>query len=314
MTLRSANYVESMKIAINGSGLLAAPDLQAIVDDISRAEADGMSGYWLAQTGLVDALTALVVAGGSTSSIELGTAVVPTWPRHPQALAAQALTAQAATGGRIVLGIGLAHRPTVEERWRMTWRRPIRHMLDYLGVLEELLATGKSTYEGEVWSYVGEAARPVAEPPSIMLAALGDQMLRIAGRRTDGTILWCVGPKTLERQIVPVISGAASDAGRGAPRVVCSLPVWVTDRPDEARDLVARSLSLYGQLPSYRAMLDIEGVDGPADISLIGSEDRVADGLAAVARAGATDFSAVIQGFDDDERQRARRLLSGFTA
>jgi F420-dependent oxidoreductase-like protein len=298
-----------MRIAINGAGLLARPHLPAIVDDIARAEADGMAGYWLAQIGLVDALTALTVAGASTSSIELGTAVVPTWPRHPQALAAQALTAQAATGGRITLGIGLAHQPTVEGRWRMRWERPIRHFLDYLNVLEELLATGKSSYEGEVWSFVGESARPTGDPPSIMVAALGDQMLRIAGRRTDGTILWCVGPKTLERQIVPRITGAAAEAGRPAPRVVCSLPVWVTDRADEAFARVAGSLALYGQLPSYRAMLDIEGAEGPADIALIGSEDRVAESLAAISEAGATDFSAVIEGFDDDERERARQVL-----
>ncbi len=299
-----------MKIAINGSGLLAKPKLDTLVEDIAKAEQAGLAGYWLAQTGLVDSLTVFAVAGASTTSIELGTAVVPTWPRHPQALAAQALTTQAATGGRTVLGIGLAHKPSVEERWRMTWEKPIRHMLDYLGVLEELLATGKSSYEGEVWSFVGEAPLPVEKPPSLMLAALGDQMLRIAGTRSDGTILWCVGPKTLARQIVPGISEAAADAGRPPPRVVCSLPVWVTDRPDEARKLVADSLTIYGQLPSYRAMLDIEGVDGPADISLIGSEAQVAEGLATIAEAGATDFSAVIQGFDDDERERAWKVLA----
>ncbi|MGI9597993.1 MAG: TIGR03564 family F420-dependent LLM class oxidoreductase [Acidimicrobiales bacterium] len=299
-----------MKIGINGSGLLAKPRLETIVDEIGKAERDGFGGYWLAQTGLVDALTVFTVAGADTESIELGTAVIPTWPRHPQALAAQALTTQAATGGRTVLGIGLAHQPTVEDQWKMSWRKPVRHMLDYLGVLEELLATGKSSYEGEVWSFVGEAPLPVDDPPSVMLAALGDQMLRIAGKRTDGTILWCVGPKTLERQIVPGISNAASEAGRPPPRVVCSLPVWVTDRPDEAHKVVADSLTIYGQLPSYRAMLDIEGVDGPADISLIGSKQQVADGLAAIAAAGATDFTAVIQGFDADERDRGWQVLA----
>ena len=181
-----------MKIGINGSGLLARPDLGVMIEDIKHAEAAGINSYWLAQTGLVDALTVFTVAGQQTTSIELGTAVVPTWPRHPQALAAQALTTQAATGGRTVLGIGLAHKPSVEERWRLTWEKPIRHMLDYLGVLEELLATGKSSYEGEVWSFVGEAAVPTDNPPSLMLAALGDQMLKIAGKRTDGTILWCL--------------------------------------------------------------------------------------------------------------------------
>ncbi len=303
-----------MRIGINGSGLLARPDLGALTADIGKAEQAGLSHYWLAQTGLVDALTVLSVAGATTSSIELGTAVVPTWPRHPQALAAQALTAQAATGGRIVLGIGLAHKPSVEERWKLTWERPIRHMLDYLGVLEELLATGKASYEGEVWSFEGEAARPTETPPKVMLAALGDQMLRIAGRRTDGTILWCVGPKTLAQQIVPGITTAADDAGRGRPSVVCSLPVWVTDRPDDARELVAKTLTVYGQLPSYRAMLDIEGVDGPADISLIGSAEQVTEGLAEIAAAGATDFTAVVQGFDPDEYTAAWDTLTSFQA
>lgn len=299
-----------MKIGINGSGLLARPALGTLVDDIKKAESAGINSYWLAQTGLVDALTVFSVAGSETSSIELGTAVIPTWPRHPQALAAQALTTQAATGGRTILGIGLAHKPSVEDRWRMKWEKPIRHMLDYLGVLEELLATGKSSYEGEVWSFVGEAASPTDNPPSVMLAALGDQMLKIAGKRTDGTILWCVGPKTLEQQIVPGINSAAADAGRPTPRVICSLPVWVTDRPDEAREIVAKTLTIYGQLPSYRAMLDIEGVEGPADISLIGSSEQVAEGLAEISAAGATDFTAVVQGFDADEQEQAWQVLA----
>ena len=299
-----------MQIGINGSALLIRPDIAASVAEIQKAEAAGVAGYWLAQTGLVDALTVFTMAAATTSSIALGTAVIPTWPRHPQALAAQALTTQAATGGRIILGIGLAHKPSVEDRWKMTWEKPIRHMLDYLGVLEALLATGKASYEGEVWSFEGEAPLITEDPPKVMLAALGEQMLRIAGKRTDGTILWCVGPRTLERQIVPTINEAAASAGRPAPSVVCSLPVWVTDKPDEARAVVAETLTIYGQLPSYRAMLDIEGVEGPADISLIGNEEQVQEGLAAIAAAGATDFTAVIQGFDPEEQDRGWQVMT----
>ncbi len=301
-----------MRIGINGSGLLAQPDLTTITADIVAAEEAGFASYWLAQTGLVDAATALTVGGLSTRSIELGTAVIPTWPRHPQAMAAQALTAQAATGGRFILGIGLAHQMSVEHQWKMAWEKPIRHMLDYLAVLEGLLAEGKASHDGEVWSYAGESARPTTTPPKLMLAALGDQMLKIAGKRSDGTILWCVGPKTLERQIVPTINDAADTAGRATPSVVCSLPVWVTDKPDEARAIVAKTLTIYGQLPSYRAMLDIEGVDGPADISLIGDEETVQAGLQAIADAGATDFTGVVTAQDPDERQRTIAALAGF--
>lgn len=300
-----------MRIGINGSGLLARPDIAAITDDIIAMEAAGFDSYWLAQTGLVDALTALALAGPGTSGITLGTAVVPTWPRHPQALAAQALTTQAATGGRTVLGIGLGHQMSVEGNWRMTWEKPIRHMLDYLDVLQPLLEEGKSDVTGDIWSFFGEYARPTHEPPAVMLAALGDQMLKIAGKRTDGTILWCVGPKTLEQQIVPKINEAAAAADRPTPAVVCSLPVWVTDDPTTARAAVAKTLTIYGKLPSYRAMLDIEGVDGPADISLIGSAEQVRDAVATIAESGATEFTAVIPTPDPDERARTIEALAG---
>ncbi len=299
-----------MRIGINGSDKLASPDLNAILDDVVGAEQAGFSSYWLAQTALIDATATLGLAGQRTSSIELGTAVVPTWQRHPQALAAQALTAQAASGGRFTLGIGLAHKPSVEGNLKMKWERPIRHMLDYLEVLQPLLSEGKASYHGEVWSYMGSGGRPTDDPPKVMLAALGEQMLNIAGRRCDGTILWCVGPRTLEQQIVPLISLAASKAGRPAPSVVCSLPVWVTDDPIPAKEFVGKMLKDYAALPSYRAMLDVEGVQGVEHISLIGNESQVAEGLERIAAAGATDFTAVVMGANPDERSRALVVLA----
>lgn len=299
-----------MQIGINGSNFLARPDMNVILDDIVAAEEAGFATYWLAQVGNVDALTALALAGSRTSKIELGTAVVPTWTRHPQVMASQALTSQTATDGRLILGIGLAHQPSVEDRWKLKWEKPIRHMLDYLNVLDELLETGKVNYEGEVWSFEGEYPLLGDTPPKVMLAALGDQMLKIAGSRTDGTILWCVGPKTLEQQIVPKISEAAASADRDSPAVICSLPCWVTDHEDIARDMVASFLTGYGDLPSYRTMLDVEGVEGPADISLIGTEDKVREGLEALRAAGATEFSAVVSALDPDERQRTLNVLA----
>src|SRR5262245_51846167 len=186
-----------MRVGINGSDKLVTSDLAAVAADVSQSERDGFSSYWLAQTTLLDAISGLAIAAAGTSEITVGTAVVPTWTRHPQATAAAALTAQAATGGRFVLGIGLLHQPVVEERLRMKWEKPIRHMLDYLDVLQPLLAGGSVDHAGEVWSYAGASSRPTTDPPKVMLAALGRQMLDIAGRRTDGTILWGVGAKTI---------------------------------------------------------------------------------------------------------------------
>ncbi len=301
-----------MRIGVNGSDKLVRPDLGLLVGDVEAAEAEGLASYWLAQTGLIDACSTLALAGSATSSIELGTAVVPTWERHPHALASQALTAQAATGGRFTLGIGLSHRPVVEGMLRITWERPLRHMIDYLDVLQPLLADGRVAHHGEIWSYTGSGGRPTDTAPTVMLAALGEQMLRLAGRRTDGTILWCVGPRTIERQIDPIIRAAAQAAGRPSPRIVCSLPVWVTADVASAKQFVAGLLKDYAALPSYRAMLDIEGVQGIESISLIGSEQQVADGLARIAQAGATDFTGLVMGANPDEIASSRSVLAGY--
>ena len=144
-----------MRIGINGSDKLVKPNLDEILADIEAAEAAGFAGYWLAQTSLADALGVLALAGARTTTIELGTAVVPTWGRHPRAVAGQALTTQAATGGRLILGLGLGHKPSVEGNLRMKWEKPIRHMLDYLDVLQPLLEMGMASHQGEVWSYMG---------------------------------------------------------------------------------------------------------------------------------------------------------------
>jgi F420-dependent oxidoreductase-like protein len=308
-----ASYAAVMRIGINGSDKLTNPDIDQLVADVVAAESEGFDSYWLAQTALVDATTVLGLAGTQTSTIELGTAVVPTWERHPHALAGQALTAQAMTGGRLTLGIGLSHRPVVEGMLRMEWDRPVRHMRDYLDVLQPLMAEGKASHQGEVWSYMGSGGRPTEQAPKVMLAALGEQMLRVAGRRTDGTILWCVGPKTIEQQIAPIINGAAEAGGRPAPSIVCSLPVWVTDDVAAAKNFVGTILKDYAALPSYRAMLDIEGVQGVESISLIGSEQQVTDGLARIAESGATDFTGVVMGANPDEVAAARRVLSSFS-
>ncbi len=298
-----------MRIGINGSGLLANPNLGVMHADIAAAEADGLKSYWLAQTGGVDALTVFASHGDTNSELELGTAVIPTWVTHPQVMAGQALTTQAAVGGRLVLGLGLAHEPSVTERWKMKWERPVRQMIDYLDIIQPLIADGKVEHDGYFWSFAGEMPKFDGPAPKVMIAALGEQMLRLAGKRTDGTILWCVGPKTVEQHIAPIINEAADKAGRDTPSIVCSIPVWVTDNPEPAREFLGQILSVYAELPSYRRVLDIEGLHGLGDLSIVGSEDEVAEGIAAVAAAGATDFTAVPMGADPDEIARTRAAI-----
>jgi 5,10-methylenetetrahydromethanopterin reductase len=298
-----------MRYGINGSGRMLTHGVAGVLDDMASSEAAGFASYWVAQIGLTDALTLIGSHGDTRSAMELGTAVISTWERHPHALATQALTVQALVGERLVVGIGLNHQPHVEQSLRLEWHKPVRHMSDYLAVLQELLATGSASHHGEVWSFEGEAARPSVGVPKVMVAALGPQMLRLAGRRTDGTILWCVGPKTIRTHIAPIIGDAAAAADRPAPAIVCSIPVWVTDDPGPARAFLASVLADYAELPSYRAMMDIEGVDGLGDLSIVGNEDAVREALTEIERSGATDFTAVPMGGNPDEEARTMAVL-----
>jgi 5,10-methylenetetrahydromethanopterin reductase len=298
-----------VRIGINGSGRLLIGGVAAVLDDMKAAEEAGLASYWVAQVGLIDALTLIGAHGDTGSPMEIGTAVISTWERHPHMLAAQALTTQALIGERLVVGIGLNHQPHVEQSLRMPWHKPVRHALDYLAILDELLATGTASYQGEAWSFEGEAVKPSPGVPKVMIAALGDQMLKVAGRRTDGTILWCVGPKTIQSHIAPIINDAAAAADRPAPSIVCSIPVWVTDDPEPARDFLATILADYATLPSYRAMMDIEGVEGLGDLSIVGSEDVVRDAIGRIEASGATDFTPVPMGGNPDEEARTMAVL-----
>jgi len=297
-----------MRIGMSLTDQTGPDALTELRDQLRQAADDGFASAWISNIFGLDALTALAVAGSQVPGIELGTAVVPTYPRHPVALAQQALTAALALGGRLALGIGLSHRLVIEDMYGQSFERPARHMREYLSILLPLLNGEAADFDGETMrAKIGlSVPRPGRVP--VLLAAMAPVMLRLAGERTDGTVLWMTGPATVRDYIVPIITRAAQAAGRPEPRVVCILPVCVTDDPDLARTRAARVFAIYGQLPSYRAMLDREGAEGPADVALIGAEDAVGSQITALAEAGVTDFVAGEFGRGEDAK-RTRALL-----
>jgi F420-dependent oxidoreductase-like protein len=270
-------------------------DTERPFDDVAAQVAalaeSGIEVAWSSQIFAYDALTTLAAVSREVPTIHFGTAVVPTYPRHPVMLAAQALTVQAASGGRLTLGIGLSHQMVIENVFGLSFDKPARHMREYLEVLMPLLA-------GEQVSFVGETVKastfgPLqidAPAPGVLVAALGTVMLQIAGRLATGTITWMTGPATIEEHIAPTIREAAAEAGRPLPQIGVGLPVCVTDDAATARAKAAEVFAVYGHLPSYRAMLDREGAAGPADVALVGSAAEVAAQVRRLADIGATDF------------------------
>lgn len=268
------------------------PTIDDLVGQAQRAEKDGFAGAWFANIFGVDAITMAALCGRATTRIELGTAVVPTYPRHPVAMAQQALTAQAACGGRFALGIGLSHQVVIEMMFGLSYARSYSHMRDYLAVLAPLIRQGSVSHSGSEYRVNANLTVPGATPCPILVAALAPKMLALAGTVGDGTITWMTGPKTLRDHTIPRINEAAAAAGRPAPRVVVGLPIAVTTEVAAAREAAARIFQVYGGLPSYRAMLDREGAEGPADVALVGDESAVGEQIARLREIGVSDFLA----------------------
>lgn len=282
-----------MRIGI-GLGELAndRPGIAGVLEQARRAEADGFASGWFANIFGPDAMMLAALCGQVTTRLELGTAVVPTFPRHPHAMAQAATTAQAACDGRFALGIGLSHQLVIEGMFGLSWARSYSHMREYLAVLAPLIREGHVSHAGDAYRVAASLSVPGTRPCPILVAALAPKMLALAGTVADGTITWMTGPRTLREHTIPRLQEAAARAGRPAPRVVAGLPVAVTDDVAAARAAAGQIFQVYGGLPSYRAMLDREGVDGPADVAMVGDAAAVRAQLAQLRAIGVTDFLA----------------------
>ncbi|HEX7132250.1 MAG TPA: LLM class flavin-dependent oxidoreductase, partial [Iamia sp.] len=240
----------ALRIGLPGFGT----SVDSIVRQAQRAEADGFTSLWYASAVAGDPLTAMAVAGRETTTIELGTAVLQSYACHPLLQAQRAGAVAAAIGpGRFTLGIGPSHRPVVEDVLGLDYATPGRHTEDYVDVVAPLLRDGD------------------VEVP-LLVAALGPRLLRVAGEKTDGTVLWMANARAVADHVAPRIRAAAADAGRPAPRVVAGLPVAVHDDEDEARATAAEQFAVYGQLPNYQRILGRGGVSGPAEAAIVGDE------------------------------------------
>ncbi|MHB8379434.1 MAG: TIGR03564 family F420-dependent LLM class oxidoreductase [Acidimicrobiales bacterium] len=297
-----------MRIAI---GLDTDGPLEETLERATRFRDRGFLSLWSSQIFGPDTLTVLAVVGRELPDLDLGTSVIPIQPRHPSMLAAQARTVQEAIGGRLSLGVGLSHQVVVEGLWGISFDRPAQYMREYLDALVPMLRGETVNAQGERVKAVtmGPLGPKVVSTPSLLIAALGPRMLKLAGAVADGTVLWMTGPKTIAAHVVPSIREAATVAGRPSPRVVCALPIAVTSDVAGARERLNTAYSGYATLPSYAAMLEREGAKGPADVGLIGTKERVLEKLHELAQAGVTEFSGAPSGTSDEREGAIEALL-----
>jgi 5,10-methylenetetrahydromethanopterin reductase len=301
-----------MRISLNLVNAIGGAPIDSLVDTLAKVRGEGFRRVWMAQMPFDgDLLTALAVALREVDGIEVGSAVLPIQNQHPMQMAQRALTLNTIAGGRFILGLGMTHQAVTEGMWGIPYDKPVRRMREYLDALQPLLAGEAVNAVGETVTARGALQIAGAPRPEIYLAALGPQMLKLAGRRTSGTLTWMCGPKTLGEHISPTLRAAAKEAGRpeNAVRVVAGLPISVTDDVAGARAQAAEQFGMYGTLPSYRAMLDREGYANPEDAAIVGDEKAVSDRLDELAALGVDEFSAVVFDSSPEVRERTRALL-----
>jgi F420-dependent oxidoreductase-like protein len=266
-----------------------------MLDDVAWAENAGLDTAWVPQIpGDFDALTAVALMGTRTARIELGTAVVPVQAQHPVALARQALSAQAATKGRLTLGIGPSHHWIIKNMLGLPYQRPAAYTRDYLEVLHEAFSTPAAVHVTNDTFTVHNPLdlAPVAKLP-VLIAALGPVMLALAGERADGTVLWMADERSIATHVVPRITKAAEAAGRPAPRVVAGIPVCLCRPADvpAARERANRILGEAEISPNYQRMLEHGDAGNVGDLCAAGDEAAIAARFQSFADAGATDLS-----------------------
>src|SRR5262245_40142622 len=214
-----------------------------MIERARRLEEQGIELIWLSQLYDYDAIGLAALLGRETRRVQLGTWVVPTFPRHPTALAQQALTAQAANHNRLVLGIGLSHQVVIEKRFGLDFSRPVRHMREYLEVLLPLLRGESVAYQGELFRVRLEMQIPGTVAPPVLVGALGPQMLRLCARLADGVAIWLGGAEFLERFALAELRAGSAAAGRPLPRIAVGLPIAVCTDRAAGRAAAARMLA-----------------------------------------------------------------------
>jgi F420-dependent oxidoreductase-like protein len=299
-----------MRIGLTGG----ASTVDKIVAQAKRAEEDGFTALWYASNVAGDPLTAMALAGRATSRIELGTAVLQTYPCHPLLQANRvAAAANAMNRPGLTLGLGPSHRPLVEGVLGLDYGHPGRNTEEYLRIVTALLAGERVDVDGEDWTTHSDGRMVAPEHPvPVLLSALSPRLLRLAGEVADGTVLWMATATAIETHVAPALTAAADAAGRPAPRIVAGLPIAVHDDAALAREAVAATAGVYSAMPNYRRILDRGGVADPAEAAVVGTEADVTRQLQRLVDAGATDIWAQLTPVGPDPRAslaRTRDLL-----
>ncbi len=240
------------------------------VDAIVRAEEYGVPAVWTTGGGTaLDSITVFAAAAARTRRIRLGSAIVPIYPRHPLMLATQALVLSDLAPGRLRLGVGPSHRPTVEGAFGIAFTKPLSYLREYVGVLRQYLWQGQVDFRGQFFDVHATLPEGVVPPRvPLLISALRAKAYHLAGEISDGAISWLCPVPYLVGTALPALQAGALAAGRPAPTLLAHVPVAVHGNRARVRQAARSRLAMYGRLPFYAAMFAEAGYPVAADGSL----------------------------------------------
>lgn len=298
---------------------IVARDAAGIVEGIVRAEEMGIPAVWLTTGGTApDAITVFAAAAMRTSRILMGTAIIPTFPRHAIVVVQQTVALASLAPDRFRLGVGPSHKPSMEGTFGIPFERPLAHLRAYLAVLKGLLQEGSADVDR---AGVVAHARLAGPPPNVpvMASALQRRSFELCGEAADGAITWLC-PASYVRDVgLPALRVGAEKAGRTTPPLIMHVPVCVSEDVNAVREAVRAQYGGYLRTISYPAMLAasgfpeaLEGQWSDAMINAVvvhGSEDQVAERLRDLLAMGVSEIIASPIGAGADPRSTVDRTL-----
>jgi F420-dependent oxidoreductase-like protein len=295
---------------------IGEPSARDTAETIVRAEQFGVPAFWLT-IGPSDPMISFAAAAMQTNTIKMGTSIVPTFPRHPLALAMQAVALGQLAPGRFRLGVGPSHRPTMENTWGIPFERPLSHLREYVGVLRPALTTGEVDVDGPRFKVHTRIAAPPHVP--VMISALREASFRLAGEIADGAIAWVCPADYLAGLAKPAIADGARTAGRPAPPLIAHCFVVADEDRDAVYEVARQRAGNYPRIPFYASMFEAAGYPEAKDgvlsdrmidaLVVYGNQEQIATGLQAFADAGADEIIASVLSVGSDRRASIDRAL-----
>jgi F420-dependent oxidoreductase-like protein len=281
---------------------IAGTSVPKIIDNIVAAERAGVQCAWMTCGGAApDPLAIFSAAALKTTRILLGTSIMPTFPRHPLALVQQSLVVEALAPGRLRLGVGPSHKPSIEGTWGIPFERPQEHLREYLTILRAALNDGKVDFDGRRLKAHAQLAGPTRV--TVMASALRAIGFRTCGELADGAISWVCPLPYLRDVAAPALREGAQKAGRATPPLIAHVPVAVSEDVEAVRRGATEQLGRYPRVPYYSQMFQDAGFpeakDGTLSERMIdalvvhGSAARVKERLRALPSFGANELLAM---------------------